>query len=235
MQQRDGQPPEAPETGAETGSAGEEPRSLMQILSRARLAAQAEAADPEDGPPGDHQGNGAHDGRISVEEAVAAMGHASFIPVMMLPALLVFSPLSGIPILPSVCGMIIALIAAQMLVGRQSLWLPGVILRRTLPAGRLDQSLAWVERPARWIDAHTGKRIGWLTRAPGRQLLLLACMVSGGVMPLLELVPFTSSILGAAITIMSLALLVRDGLLALIGLAFVAGAAAVLLTVTGVL
>ena len=47
-------------------------------------------------------------------------------------------------------------------------------------------------------------------------------------MPFLELVPFTSSLLGLAVTLLSLALLVRDGLLVLFGLAAVAGAVGLL-------
>jgi len=161
---------------------------------------------------------------VEVEHVIAAMGSASFAPVMLLPALLVLSPASGIPILPSICGITIALIGAQMLFGRKHLWLPGWILRRKLNGPKTEKALATLEKPARWIDKHTGRRLPFLTRAPFDKLVILACILSGGVMPALELLPFTSSILGAAISVMTLGLLVRDGLLVLIGLGFIGAA-----------
>lgn len=171
------------------------------------------------------QARGELDGdKAEVGKVIAAMGTASFAPVMLLPALLVLSPASGIPLLPSVCGITIALIGAQMLFGRKHLWLPGWLLRRKLSGPKTDKALATLEKPARWIDRHTGRRLPFLTRAPFDKLVILACILSGGVMPALELLPFTSSILGAAISVMMLGLLVRDGLLVLIGLGFVGAA-----------
>lgn len=161
---------------------------------------------------------------VEVEHVIAAMGNASFAPVMLLPALLVLSPASGIPVLPSICGITIALIGAQMLFGRKHLWLPGWILRRKLNGPKTEKALATLEKPARWIDKHTGRRLPFLTRAPFDKLVILACILSGGVMPALELLPFTSSILGAAISVMTLGLLVRDGLLVLIGVGFIGAA-----------
>ena len=161
---------------------------------------------------------------VEVEQVISAMGSASFAPVMLLPALLVLSPASGIPVLPSICGITIALIGAQMLFGRKHLWLPGWILRRKLSGPKTDKALATLEKPARWIDKHTGRRLPFLTRAPFDKVVILACILSGGVMPALELLPFTSSILGAAISVMTLGLLVRDGLLVLIGLGFIGAA-----------
>ncbi len=43
-------------------------------------------------------------------------------------------------------------------------------------------------------------------------------------MPFLELVPFTSSILGGAVTLFSLSLLVRDGLISALAFASIGGA-----------
>lgn len=183
---------------------GRDPDTLCEVIGQAR------------GELGEHE---AEVGRV-----VAAMGSASFIPVMLLPALLVLSPASGIPGLSSVCGLTIALIGAQMLFGRRHLWLPGWLLRRKLDGPKTDKALATLAKPAAWIDRHTGRRLLWLTRRPFDKIVLLACILAGGIMPALELLPFTSSILGAAISVMTLGLLVRDGLLVLIGLGFIGAA-----------
>ncbi len=54
----------------------------------------------------------------------------------------------------------------------------------------------------------------------------LVCLTSGLAMPVFELVPFASSILGCAVGLFSLTLLVRDGALALAGLSIIATAIA---------
>ncbi|MEI4486385.1 exopolysaccharide biosynthesis protein [Frigidibacter sp. MR17.14] len=162
--------------------------------------------------------------RVTVAGVLDALGHASFTPALLVPALVVLSPASGIPLLSSVCGLTIALIAAQMLVGKRSLWLPGMLRRRAVPGARLGAALDWLDRPARAFDRWTARRLTVLVRPPFSWVLLLACLICGLAMPALELVPFTSSILGAAVSLMALALLVGDGLLALCGIAAIAGA-----------
>lgn len=160
--------------------------------------------------------------RISVSDLVEGLGHASFTPLLLVPALIVVSPLSGIPILPSVCGLTIALIAGQMVFGRRHLWLPQWLLSRSVDCERLKSALGWLERPAGWVDGITAHRLDVLVSPPIAWLLLLACALSGAVMPLLEVLPFTSSILAAAVCLMATGLLVRDGLVAVAGLGFVA-------------
>lgn len=163
------------------------------------------------------------DDRVSVSQLLDGLGAASFPSVMLAPALLVVSPASGIPLLSSLCGLTIALIAAQTLVGKRVLWLPRFILRRSVEGRQLRRALDWLKAPARWIDRRTGRRLSWAARRPFSFVLLLLCLLCGLVMPFLELVPFTSSILGTAVTTLALALMVRDGLLALLGMTIIGG------------
>ena len=174
------------------------PHSLGAILGRIRAA-----AGPDD---------------TEVRAMVEAMGPASFTPVLLLPALIVVSPLSGIFGLPSVCGLAIAAIALQRLFGRTHLWLPRWLLSRHVSSARLMSALDWLKRPAGWFDRVTAQRLTVLTVPPASWLLLLACALAGAAMPLLEILPLTSSILAGAIAMMALGLMVRDGLVALAGL-----------------
>jgi hypothetical protein len=64
-------------------------------------------------------------------------------------------------------------------------------------------------------------------------VLQLASLLSGAAMPVLELVPLTSSILGLAVVFFSVSMVTRDGLLALGGMAVIAGAVAVVMGVVG--
>ncbi len=158
--------------------------------------------------------------RVTLGDAVAAFGRKSFLPMLMAPALLVVSPLSGIPLFSSVCGLTIALISAQMLwPGQDYLWLPDRLTRQQVSGERARNALARMSRLARWLDSHAKARFSFLvTRRPGRRLLETCCFLAGVSMPLLEIVPFSSSLLGLSVLLMATGLLTRDGLFAVIGL-----------------
>jgi hypothetical protein len=73
-------------------------------------------------------------------------------------------------------------------------------------------------RAGHWIDRNTGNRLHLLTAQPMASLFTLVCLCAGLAMPFLELVPFSSSILGLSVVLISSAFLTRDGLYALAGL-----------------
>jgi len=157
--------------------------------------------------------------RVSVGDAIEAFGRRSFLPVLMVPALLVLSPLSGIPLFSSLCGITIAIIALQMLwPGRNTLWLPSALLQQDIRGARARSALSRLYGIARWLDERAHERMCWLVLRPGSHIVEVACLVCGCTMPFLEVVPFSSSVLGAAVLLMGLGLLARDGLLAAAGI-----------------
>jgi hypothetical protein len=161
--------------------------------------------------------------RVALQDLVESCGTASFVPALMVPALLVVTPLSGIPLISSICGITIALIAAQMLWKRDHVWLPGFVLRRQVPGRKLRGAFQRMESIAGLLDRHTrDDRLHALVGRGGRVVPQGLCVVAGGLMPVLELVPFSSSILGTAVLCFSVAMLTRDGLLVLIGIAIMA-------------
>jgi hypothetical protein len=155
---------------------------------------------------------------VTVETLVRAMDPAVQPVLLLLPALVLVSPLSGIPGLSSLGGLTIALVALQILLGRPAIWFPAFVLRRHLSADRLLRALDRLDRPARFIDRRSVARAGWFFAFPGRPLALVTCAVCGLTMPFLELVPFSATTLAMVVTILAAALLVRDGLLAALGL-----------------
>ena len=154
---------------------------------------------------------------VTLGDMLESFGPASFVPALMLPALIVFSPLSGIPFLSSICGLTIAVIAAQMLARRQHLWIPGVLRTRGMSGPRLRSALGRIASAGRWLDRNTGNRLEVLTAQPMASLFTLLCLCAGLAMPFLELVPFSSSILGLSVILISAGFLTRDGVYALAG------------------
>lgn len=175
------------------------PRGLGAILDRAALLAEKD--------------------QVHLGELLGAFGQASFTPLLILPAAVVVSPLSGIPVLPTLCGLTIFLVTVQMALHRDHVWLPGWLRRQHIGGARLRRNLDRLRPAARWLDARSRPRLELLVGRPLSAILLAFCGLFGLAMPFLELVPFSSSLLGLSIVLMSLAMLTRDGLLALAGLA----------------
>ena len=164
---------------------------------------------------------------VTLGDLISAFGPASFVPALMVPALLVVSPLSGVPFFSSLCGLTIALIALQMLVAREHLWLPAVLMRRRVGAARLRRTMASIHRVADWLDRNSRDRLRLLVHPPGIALPQGLAALCGAMMPFLELLPFSSSILGMAVLMFSVSFLARDGLWVIAGCAWIGLAATV--------
>lgn len=163
--------------------------------------------------------------RVSIRQVVEALGEDSLPPNLMIPALAVVSPLSGVPLFSSICGIMIALISAQMLIGRDHVWLPGFLMDRQVSGAKLRKALDWMERPARFLDRVTDERLTLLVRRPMRWVVQAICLCCGMAMPFLELVPFTSTLMGVVVSLMAFGLLARDGAFVVLGLMAIGGIA----------
>lgn len=171
--------------------------------------------------------------RVSVKDVVDAFGQTAFVPVMMVPALLVVSPLSGVPFVSTICGLTIALIAGQLLMRRTSLWLPPWLMRREMAGVQLHRGTSRMRTVGDWIDRRTRDRMGGLVSRRGRPVIYMLCLLSGMTMPFLEVVPFSSSMLGMAVLCLASAILAADGLFVAFALVFIVLAALVPLTLVG--
>lgn len=181
------------------------PRSLDDVLSSVRKLGQDNA-------------------EVSVDKLVESLGRASVAALVLVPALLAATPLSGIPGLSAICGLLIALVSVQAVLGRRHLWLPGFILRRSIDGAKLAEGLDKIRPITAFLDRHTHERLDVLVRGPGAKLLFLLCMVGGMMMPFLEIIPFSASAIATCVTLISLSILTLDGLLAALSLGMLAGA-----------
>lgn len=161
---------------------------------------------------------------VRIRDMVEEFGQATFIPLLMVPALLVVSPLSGIPLFSSVCGLTIALIASQLLIGRKRLWLPDFLLRREIKGDRAHGAIGKIRKFAGFLDRHAHQRLSFLVNPPLNKLGQMMTMLCGLAMPFLELVPFTSSILGVAVVLFSVGFLTRDGIFVLAAMILIVAA-----------
>ena len=164
----------------------------------------------------------------TVRELVDRLGRASYTPLLMVPALMVISPLSGVPGFSAACGILIAAVSVQQMMRRPSLWLPGWLSNASLPAQRVHDAVRWLRKPARLLDRVTRRRVQWLTYPPFSIMPQALCLVCGLMMPLLELVPFTSSVVGVVVAVVATGMFMADGLLVLFGMLGAAAAVGVI-------
>jgi hypothetical protein len=169
----------------------------------------------------DHLETTAHGDSVTVQEIVDELGHRSFAALMLVPSLIAASPASAIPGLTATVALIVAIMVVQMLLGRDHAWLPGFLADRRIPTGRLCQAVRWLRRPAHFVERLLKPRLTVLVKRPGLYLPLLVVLAITLVMPFLEVIPTTGSIASTAIALFAAGLLTRDGLVVLIGLAFV--------------
>lgn len=176
---------------------------------------------------------GDSDERVAVSEIVDGIGDGAFAPLMLVPALIMISPATAVFGVATFCGIATALIAFQMMIGRERLWLPGFIRRRTVRRSWLDAALHWLSKPARLIDRLTHQRLPALTTAPFDRLWAFVCMMAALFIPVFELVPMSATIIAAAILLFSLAMVAKDGLLVILGASVLGGAGWFLWSVAG--
>jgi hypothetical protein len=176
---------------------------------------------------------GASRTRVTVGDVREALGKDAFGPALLTSGLLALSPIGDIPGAPTVLSLLIITVAAQMVFGRSDLWLPQFLARRSFSAHRLRQT-ARVLRPAVRIAATVvRRRLTFLTVGPFERAIAATCVLLAVTLPPLEVVPFGATVPSSAITGFSVALVARDGLLALLSFVLTIGGSFFVLRLLG--
>lgn len=162
---------------------------------------------------------------VTVEDVLRALGPRAFGPLLLAPSLVMVSPASIAPGLASVLAAAVGLVAVQMLLGRRSVWLPRILLARGMKAKRLRRGVQALRGPVRRIDPLVGERLVPLAERPGNAPALVFCAGIAPFMPLVELIPFATSLSASAMALFALGVFARDGLLMLVGYALLGGGA----------
>lgn len=165
----------------------------------------------------------ADEGSLSVGSAMDVVGRRSFGPILLLAGLIAIAPLVGdIPGVPTSMGMIVLLSVAQILVGRDHIWIPGWIERRSASEEKVAKAIDWLRKPAGFLDRLTRPRFRTLVDGRGSVLIAVACLAIAVSMPFLEFVPFSSTGAAAGLIAFGLALVAHDGLVAAVAFALTA-------------
>ena len=180
----------------------QKPTNLEQLLDRVDEAARDEE-------------------EVSLGKILDMMGRRSFGPLLLIAGLITLMPIIGdIPGVPTIMAVFVFLIAGQLLMRREHLWLPHWLLKRSVAQDKLCTALEWLRSPAQFIDRFLRPRLTSFTRHTAAHVIAVACMGVAAVMPVMEVIPFSANLAGAALTAFGLSLIAHDGLLTLLAFVF---------------
>tara|TARA_R110001583_G_scaffold194956_1_gene367901 strand:+ start:63041 stop:63670 length:630 start_codon:yes stop_codon:yes gene_type:complete len=159
-------------------------------------------------------------GRVNGDVTLGEMAHAmrfrSYGPFLLVPGLVGVSPLGAIPGVPTFLAILIALFAAQMILGRRHIWLPEMIERRSITGAKLERAMEKMHPVGHWLDQHFHERWpGLLTHRTLRGAATI-CLLLVLPMPFFELVPFAAALPMAAVAGFGLAMTLRDGVVMMV-------------------
>lgn len=162
------------------------------------------------------------DSGISLNAVQDIAGQRIVGPLLFFPAMLVVSPLSLVPTLPTTIAVIVVLVAIQSIFTGGSIWLPAKLRDATLSQARAEQALKFMRPVAKWLDKVSRPRLQWLATGLGAKVAAAVCVLVAMTMPPLEFLPGASTAAGAIIATFGLSLTTEDGLLLLVALLVVA-------------
>lgn len=167
----------------------------------------------------------AADGRsVSIGDVVSAFENSSAGAIIALFGMVAAMPLIGdIPGMSILIGVLVLLVLAQVLFrSGRGIWLPAIIADREVEEETVEKSVEKARPYVRWLDKWIRPRLKVLTEGtwPRTALVIGAAIMAVALMPM-ELIPSGSTLPALAIVAFGLALIARDGALALFGYAMV--------------
>jgi hypothetical protein len=164
------------------------------------------------------------DGAVTVGDLVNRVSERSFGPLILIPAIILMSPLGAVPGLPAVVALLLMLIAIQMVVPGRQPWLPRSLRRISMDGQRLKKGMQTLRPYLSRLDPLVTRRFTILIEPP------LIYAVGVGVIVLcltifpLAIIPFALLLPASCLLLIGIGLTAGDGVLVALGMI---GAAAI--------
>ena len=156
--------------------------------------------------------------KISLGDIVSSLEGRGFGPLLMAPALIAFLPSGAIPGVPSLCGILIALIAIQKVFGKSHPWIPSRLRKADFDRDRFSDGVDNITPITKRIDRLFKPRITFLFGPVISRLIAALCVIFGLLMIPLELIPMAAAIPALAIIFAAIGLSTRDGVMLILAL-----------------
>lgn len=153
--------------------------------------------------------------RLTVRDIMGVLQDRAFALLIVLLALPNCLPMP--PPIPLVCGMLLALVAVQIVYGRPTPWLPNALLNRSIASVDVERAVTRALPVFRRLERFSKPRMTFLDTPFAMRLMGLVILVMA--FGLLFAPPFVGQIpMGLAICLVGLGLVERDGIVVLCGL-----------------
>ena len=155
--------------------------------------------------------------RLTVGGMVAILRDRAFALLVVLLGLPNCLPMP--PPIPLVCGLLLLLVAVQMIAGMDAPWLPRKVLKQSIARETVERAVSKAVPLLRRLERWSQPRLSLFETALGMRAL--GVLILALAMALIVAPPFFGQIpLGLAIALIGLGLVERDGIVVLIGLVF---------------
>jgi hypothetical protein len=153
--------------------------------------------------------------RLTVRDIMAVLQDRAFALLIVLLGLPNCLPMP--PPIPLVCGLLLALVALQIVFGRPAPWLPRQLLNRSLARTDVERAVGRATPVFRRLERFSRPRMTFLDTPLVMRLMGVIILIMA--LGLLFAPPFVGQIpLGLAVCLIGLGLVERDGLVVLGGL-----------------
>jgi hypothetical protein len=153
--------------------------------------------------------------RLTVRDIMAVLQDRAFALLIVLLGLPNCLPMP--PPIPLVCGLLLALVAIQIVFGRDAPWLPGQLMNRSLARTDVERAVGRAMPAFRKLERFSRPRMTFLDTPLSMRIMGAIILVMA--LGLLFAPPFVGQIpLGLAVCLVGLGLVERDGLVIIGGL-----------------
>ena len=161
---------------------------------------------------------------LTLGDLLDSVGRRSYGPLLLVIGLFAISPATAIPGMTWATAVLTLIVALQIAVGRERIWLPKSALNVRVGRRDIHKGVEKSRPAARWIDQLLRPRLEFLSKPPFVNVVGVICALAAlitfplGLIPLLPLIP------GIAIVAFGLGMTARDGVWLTLGVLVVSGA-----------
>lgn len=157
--------------------------------------------------------------KIKVTDIVEALEHRGFGPLILAASLMTILPTGGIPGVPTVTGLLIILISAQLLFGKKKPWVPSKLREMAIKKEKFENARDTIRPYTKKIDKLIKPRYTTIVENGANRVIAALSIILAISMPFLEIIPFAAFVPAFAIGLMAIGLSAKDGVFVMIGCA----------------
>ena len=155
--------------------------------------------------------------KVSVGGILEALKHKGFGAFFIAPTIITILPTGAIPGVPAACGILLLLIAVQIVFGREHPWIPSKIKNIEFSKQKYKNAIEKAKPYIEKIDNYIHPRLELLTKGIMKQISALVSIALSIAIITVGFIPMAPALFGSAILWIGIGFSARDGALILLG------------------